>query len=101
LIAWKVSGAVTIVGFVVGGVCSSRAFGRASFTGCNSYGIHHRSTASRSISRSTTQSKRSLKSEIFRRTVGGRIEATDHDSRVSVMALRDVSMPSMTATGSA
>jgi ABC-type polysaccharide/polyol phosphate transport system ATPase subunit len=35
--------------------------------------------------------KRSLKSELFRRTVGGRIEATD-DSRVSVMALRDVSM---------
>jgi ABC-2 type transport system ATP-binding protein/lipopolysaccharide transport system ATP-binding protein len=35
--------------------------------------------------------KRSLKSEIFRRTVGGRIEATE-DSRVSVMALRDVSM---------
>lgn len=35
--------------------------------------------------------KRSLKSEIFRRTVGGSIEATE-DSRVSVMALRDVSM---------
>jgi ABC-2 type transport system ATP-binding protein/lipopolysaccharide transport system ATP-binding protein len=35
--------------------------------------------------------KRSLKSEIFRRTVGGRIEATD-DRHVSVMALRDISM---------
>jgi ABC-type polysaccharide/polyol phosphate transport system ATPase subunit len=35
--------------------------------------------------------KRSLKSEILRRAVGGRIE-TSNDSRVSVMALRDVSM---------
>jgi ABC-type polysaccharide/polyol phosphate transport system ATPase subunit len=35
--------------------------------------------------------KRSLKSEILRRAVGGRIETSD-DSRVSVMALRDVSM---------
>jgi len=35
--------------------------------------------------------KRSLRSEIFKRTVGGRIEATD-ESRVSVMALRDISM---------
>jgi ABC-2 type transport system ATP-binding protein/lipopolysaccharide transport system ATP-binding protein len=35
--------------------------------------------------------KRSLKSEIFRRAVGGKIE-TDEDSRVSVMALRDVSL---------
>lgn len=35
--------------------------------------------------------KRSLKSELFRRAVGGRIE-TDEESRVSVMALRDVSL---------
>lgn len=35
--------------------------------------------------------KRSLKSELIRRTVGGHIEATD-DSHVSVMALRDVSL---------
>jgi len=35
--------------------------------------------------------KRSLKSELIRRTVGGRIEAID-DSHVSVMALRDVSL---------
>jgi ABC-type polysaccharide/polyol phosphate transport system ATPase subunit len=35
--------------------------------------------------------KRSLKSEILRRTVGGRIEATD-DSHVSVMALRDINL---------
>ena len=35
--------------------------------------------------------KRSLKSELFRRAVGGRIEA-DAESRVSVMALRDVSL---------
>jgi ABC-type polysaccharide/polyol phosphate transport system ATPase subunit len=35
--------------------------------------------------------KRSLKAELFRRTVGGHIE-TSEDSRVSVMALRDVSM---------
>jgi ABC-2 type transport system ATP-binding protein/lipopolysaccharide transport system ATP-binding protein len=35
--------------------------------------------------------KRSLKSELIRRTVGGRIEATD-DTHVSVMALRDISM---------
>jgi ABC-type polysaccharide/polyol phosphate transport system ATPase subunit len=35
--------------------------------------------------------KRSLKAELFRRTVGGHIESKE-DSRVSVMALRDVSM---------
>lgn len=35
--------------------------------------------------------KRSLKSELIRRTVGGHIEAID-DSHVSVMALRDVSL---------
>jgi homopolymeric O-antigen transport system ATP-binding protein len=35
--------------------------------------------------------KRSLKSELIRRTVGGHIEATD-DSHVSVMALRDISL---------
>lgn len=35
--------------------------------------------------------KRSLKTEILRRAVGGRIEATD-ESHVSVMALRDVSL---------
>jgi ABC-2 type transport system ATP-binding protein/lipopolysaccharide transport system ATP-binding protein len=35
--------------------------------------------------------RRSLKSELLRRTVGGRIES-GHDSRVSVMALRDVSL---------
>ena len=35
--------------------------------------------------------KRSLKAELFRRTVGGHIESNE-DSRVSVMALRDVSM---------
>jgi ABC-2 type transport system ATP-binding protein/lipopolysaccharide transport system ATP-binding protein len=34
---------------------------------------------------------RSLKSELFRRTAGGYIES-GHDSRVSVMALRDVSL---------
>ena len=35
--------------------------------------------------------KRSLKSELFRRTVGGHID-TEDDSRVSVVALRDVSL---------
>jgi len=35
--------------------------------------------------------KRSLKSELIRRTVGGHIEATD-ENHVSVMALRDVSL---------
>ncbi len=36
--------------------------------------------------------KRSLKAELLRRAVGGRIQADDDDSRVSVMALRDVSL---------
>ena len=36
--------------------------------------------------------KRSLKSELLRRAVGGRIQADEDDSRVSVMALRDVSL---------
>jgi ABC-2 type transport system ATP-binding protein/lipopolysaccharide transport system ATP-binding protein len=36
--------------------------------------------------------KRSLRSELLRRAVGGRIQAEEDDDRVSVVALRDISM---------